>query len=71
MNNTAALHRASHFEGEQGPMLSAVATLLLGSAVYVLECDWSSAMFLGPFVYYQWPKSAVFGRVGDILTSLM
>jgi phospholipase/lecithinase/hemolysin len=40
-------------------------------AVYVLECDWSSAMFPEPIVDYQWPKSAVFGSVDDFLTSLM
>lgn len=50
---------------------TAVAALLLGTAVYLLDRDWASSSFLAPFVDYQWPRSAVFGAVGGFLPALL
>lgn len=54
-----------------GLMFTAVAALLLGTAVYVLDRNWASAMFLKPFVDYQWPRSKVFGPLGGFLPALL
>ena len=54
-----------------GLVFTAVAALLLGTAVYLLDRDWASSSFLGPFVDYQWPRSALFGGVGGFLPALL
>ena len=56
---------------EVGLVISAVAALLIGSAVYFLDRDWTSVMFLEPFVGYQWPMSTVFGAFGGFLPAFL
>ena len=56
---------------EAGLIISAVAALLLGSAVYLLDRDWADSMLLAPFAAYQWPTSAVFGAFGGFLPALL
>jgi hypothetical protein len=51
-------------------IFTAVAALLLGAAVYVLDRDWASSMFLEPLADYQWQRSAVFGAFGRFLPAL-
>jgi len=71
MSCPAALSPRMRFTAEQRLMLSAVAALLLGTAVYLLDRDWGRAMILEPFVQYQWSRSAVFGAFGGFLPSLL
>jgi hypothetical protein len=52
-------------------IFTAVLGLLLGTAVYFLDRDWSSALFLAPYIEYQWPRYAVFGVLGRNLPSLL
>jgi hypothetical protein len=56
---------------EVGLIFTAVAALLLGTAVYLLDRDWANSMFLAPFAYHQWPRSAVFGAFGGFLPALL
>ena len=56
---------------EAGLNISAVAALLLGSAVYLLDRDWAGTMLLTPFIAYQWTTFAAFGDFGGLLPSLL
>jgi hypothetical protein len=56
---------------EAGLIFTAVAALLLGTAVYLLDRDWASTLVLSSFVAYQWPRSAVFGAFGGFLPALL
>jgi hypothetical protein len=56
---------------EAGLNISAVAALLLGSAVYLLDRDWAGTMLLTPFIAYQWTTFAAFGDFGGSLPSLL
>jgi hypothetical protein len=56
---------------ETGLIFTAVAALLLGSAVYLLDRDWANTMILAPFAAYQWPTSTVFGAFGGFLPALL
>jgi hypothetical protein len=52
-------------------IFTAVLGLLLGTAVYFLDRDWSSSLFLAPYIEYQWTRYAVFGVLGRNLPSLL
>jgi len=65
------LSREPHSPIEAGLIFTAVAALLLGSAVYFLDRDWADTMLLAPFIAYQWPTSAVFGALGGYLPALL
>ena len=56
---------------DAGLIISAVAALLLGSAVYLLDRDWADTMLLTPFITYQWTTFAAFGDFGGFLPSLL
>jgi hypothetical protein len=71
MSVATVLFRVPHPPVETGLIVSALAALLLCTAVYLLDRDWTSAMFLESFVYYQWSRSAIFGALGGFLPSLM
>ena len=71
MSSARVLFREPHSRVEIGLIFTAVAALLLGTAVYVLDRDWASSMLLAPFVGYQWPRSAVFGAFGGFLPALL
>jgi len=60
-----------HLPVATGLVLSAVAALLLGSAVYLLDRNWADTMLLQPFVAYQWSRSAVYGALGGFLPALL
>lgn len=51
-------------------LLSAVAALAAGTAVYLLDRDWSSVLFLAPFAGWQDGTAGLFGRIGLSLPSL-
>ena len=67
MISTAALPRAPRSPIETGLIITAIAALLFGTAVCLSDRDWVSAMFLEPFVDYQWSRSTVFGALGGCL----
>jgi hypothetical protein len=71
INSTPELSRAPRSAVQIELIFTAVVALLLGTAVYLLDRDWTSSMFLEPFIDYQWPRSAVFGAVGGSLPSLL
>jgi len=50
---------------------TAVGALLLGVLVYLLDRDWTSALFLSAFSAHQPEQSAVFGPAGEWLPSLL
>ena len=62
--------REPYSKAEIDLTITAVAALLLGAAVYVLDRDWASSMFLEPLADYQWQRSAVFGVFGRFLPAL-
>lgn len=63
--------REPYLKTEVGLIFTAVAALLLGTAVYFLDRDWANSMFLAPFANHQWPRSAVFGAFGGFLPALL
>jgi len=71
MSVATVLFRKPHPPDETGLIITALAALLLGTAVYLLDRNWASAMFLEPFVDYQWSRSGVFGVVGGFLPALL
>ena len=71
MSSAMAPPREPHSPAETGLVFTAVAALLLGSAVYFLDRDWADTMLLAPFLAYQGPKSTVFGFVGGFLPALL
>ena len=71
MSVATVLFRVPHPPVETDLIVSALAALLLGTAVYLLDRDWASAMFLEPFVDYQLSRSAIFGALGGFLPSLL
>ena len=71
MSSVPVLSRKPHSPVETGLIFTAVAALLLGTAVYLLDRDWANTMFLAPFAAYQWPTSAVFGAFGGFLPALL
>lgn len=71
MSDAQVSFREPHSPLEIGLILTAVAALLLGTAVYLLDRDWAHSMFLAPFVNYQWLRSAVFGAFGGFLPALL
>ena len=71
MSRATVLSRVPHLPVETGLIISAVAALLLGSAVYLLDRDWSDTMLLAPFIAYQWPTSAAFADFGGFLPSFL
>jgi len=71
MINTMVQFREPTSAVEAGQIISAVAALLLGSAVYLLDRDWADTMLLAPFIAYQWPTSAAFGDFGGFLPALL
>lgn len=48
---------------------SAILALLLGTAVYVLDRDWSSTLFMSPWAEWQGSELALFGPLGQFLPS--
>lgn len=48
---------------------SAVGALVLGTCVYLLDRDWSTALFLAPFAAFQGEQVNLFGFVGNVLPS--
>lgn len=50
---------------------SAVLALLIGVAVYVIDRDWASALFLLPVAAFQPDTSALFGPLGQVLPSFL
>ena len=71
MSSAPVLFRKPHSAVVIGLIFTAVAALLLGSAVYLLDRDWADTMLLAPFIAYQWPTSAVFGAFGGFLPALL
>ena len=71
MSSAPVLFREPHSPVETGLIFTAVAALLLGTAVYFLDRDWANTMLLAPFIAYQWPTSAVFGAFGGFLPALL
>ena len=71
MSSSPVLFREAHSLVEVGLMFTAVAALLLGTAVYFLDRNWANTMFLAPFIVYQWPTFAVFGEFGGFLPALL
>jgi hypothetical protein len=71
MSGATVLSRKSNLPVEAGLVISAVAVLLLGSAVYLLDRDWADSMLLHSFIAYQWPKSTVFGALDGVLPALL
>jgi hypothetical protein len=65
------LFRERHLPVEIGLIFTAVAALSLGTAVYLLDRDWANSIFLGTFIEYQWPRSAMFGAFGGFLPALL
>ena len=70
MSSVAFRIRDPFSKAEIGLIITAVAALLLGAAVYVLDRDWASSMFLEPLADNQWQRSAVFGAFGRFLPAL-
>jgi hypothetical protein len=50
--------------------LAAVA-LLAGTCVYLLDRDWTTALFLSPIAGFQTERHAVFGALGETLPSFL
>jgi len=71
MSSAPVPFREPHSPVEIGLIFTAVAALLLGTAVYFLDRDWAHSMLLVPFIGYQWPRSAVFGAFGGFLPALL
>lgn len=71
MSNVPVLSRDPHSPVETVLIFTAVAALLPGTAVCLLDRDWGSSMFLEPFIGYDWPRYAVFGAFGGCLPSLL
>lgn len=71
MSSAPVLFREPHSPVEIGLIFTAVAALLLGTAVYFLDRDWANSMLLAPFIGYQWPRSTVFGAFGGFLPALL
>jgi len=71
MSSAPVLIREPYSKAELGLIVTAVAALLLGAAVYFLDRDWTNSMFLEPFVEYQLPRSAAFGAFGGFLPALL
>ena len=71
MSSATVLSRELQSPIEAGLIFTAVAALLLGSAVYFLDRDWTDIMLLAPFIAYQGPTSAVFGALGEFLPALL
>lgn len=70
-SSTPVRIREPYSKTELGLIFTAVAALLLGTAVYFLDRDWANSMFLAPFANHQWPRSAVFGAFGGFLPALL
>jgi hypothetical protein len=71
VSSAPVLIREPYSKAELGLIVTAVAALLLGAAVYFLDRDWASSMFLEPLAQYQWQRSAVFGSFGGFLPALL
>jgi hypothetical protein len=71
MNSASALSQEPCSATQWSLTLTAVAALLLGTTVYLLDRDWSSTVFLETFIAHQRPKSTVFGVLGGSLPSLL
>jgi hypothetical protein len=71
LNVASALSQKPRSVAQLTLILTAVAALLLGTTVYLLDRDWSSVLFLEPFIDYQWSGSTVFGVFGGNLPSLL
>ena len=50
---------------------TAFLALLLGSAVYFADRDWSDSLFLSPISGYQWARYAVFGTFGGFMPAFL
>ena len=70
MSSVAFKIRDPYSKAEISLIITAVAALMLGAAVYALDRDWASSMFLEPLADYQWQRSAVFGGIGGFLPAL-
>jgi hypothetical protein len=71
MNSSVVLVREPRSATDAGLIFTAVAALLLGTVVYLLDRDWANSMLMAPFIAYQWPTSAVFGAFGGSLPALL
>ncbi len=71
MSNAPVLFREPQSPVEIGLIFTAVAALLLGTAVYLLDREWANSLLLGPFVGSQWPRFGVFGVFGGFLPALL
>jgi len=50
---------------------TALLALLAGACVYLVDRDWASTMFLGPFAAWQPARHEFFGAIGETLPSLL
>lgn len=50
---------------------SAIAALLFGTLIYVLDRDWASTLFLAPLASYQFFSGGYFGVLGGSLPALL
>jgi hypothetical protein len=71
MNSSVVLVREPRSATDAGLIFTAVAALLLGTVVYLLDRDWANSMLMAPFIACQWPTSAVFGAFGGSLPALL
>jgi hypothetical protein len=51
--------------------LSSLAALALGIAIYVMDRDWATALFLVPLAGWQGGQLGLFGKAGDVLPSFL
>jgi hypothetical protein len=71
VSSVPVLSREPHSPLETGVIITAVAALLLGTVVYLLDRDWADSLFLESFTDYQWSRSAMFGACGGFLPALL
>ena len=63
--------RALACSPESRMIASAVAALLVGSAVYIVDRDWSTVLFLAPFTGHAPLAAGLFGSLGGSLPALL
>jgi hypothetical protein len=71
VSSVPVLSREPHSLPESGLIITAVAALLLGAAVYLLDREWADSLLLESFKDYQWSRSAMFGACGGFLPALL
>jgi len=71
ISSVPVLSRESHAPLETGMIITAVAALLLGTSVYLLDRDWADSLLLESVTDYQWSRSAMFGACDGFLPALL